>query len=131
MRRPPSDTRTDPLFPYRTLFRSATAIGYSSGLFLAGVVASVTASDTFFPVESKVPPTGFGGRKFGDCTQYRQIPEPTLFQAAAPAVWPRDSRDTTELARFPLRASLLSRSAARRVGKECVSTCRSRWLPYH
>src|SRR3546814_20824146 len=22
------------------------------------------------------------------------------------------------------------RSAARRVGKECVSTCRSRWLPY-
>src|SRR3546814_15615217 len=23
------------------------------------------------------------------------------------------------------------RSAERRVGKECVSTCRSRWLPYH
>src|SRR3546814_11174013 len=23
------------------------------------------------------------------------------------------------------------RSAARRVGKECVSTCRSRWSPYH
>src|SRR3546814_10537610 len=23
------------------------------------------------------------------------------------------------------------RSADRRVGKECVSTCRSRWLPYH
>src|SRR3546814_17874194 len=22
-------------------------------------------------------------------------------------------------------------SAERRVGKECVSTCRSRWLPYH
>src|SRR3546814_19965131 len=25
----------------------------------------------------------------------------------------------------------LVRSEARRVGKECVSTCRSRWLPYH
>src|SRR3546814_13805142 len=25
----------------------------------------------------------------------------------------------------------LSRSEARRVGKECVSTCRSRWSPYH
>src|SRR3546814_20831492 len=25
----------------------------------------------------------------------------------------------------------LSRSAERRVGKECVSTCRSRWSPYH
>src|SRR3546814_17694524 len=24
-----------------------------------------------------------------------------------------------------------SRSEARRVGKECVSTCRSRWAPYH
>src|SRR3546814_13360926 len=24
-----------------------------------------------------------------------------------------------------------SRSEARRVGKECVSTCRSRWSPYH
>src|SRR3546814_12685267 len=28
-------------------------------------------------------------------------------------------------------AMLLVRSEARRVGKECVSTCRSRWSPYH
>src|SRR3546814_13889472 len=27
--------------------------------------------------------------------------------------------------------SLAARSAERRVGKECVSTCRSRWTPYH
>src|SRR3546814_1669591 len=26
---------------------------------------------------------------------------------------------------------LISRSEERRVGKECVSTCRSRWSPYH
>src|SRR3546814_18423224 len=26
---------------------------------------------------------------------------------------------------------LLVRSEERRVGKECVSTCRSRWSPYH
>src|SRR3546814_4438652 len=26
---------------------------------------------------------------------------------------------------------LVSRSEERRVGKECVSTCRSRWSPYH
>src|SRR3546814_10208756 len=26
---------------------------------------------------------------------------------------------------------LFERSAGRRVGKECVSTCRSRWSPYH
>src|SRR3546814_20183826 len=26
---------------------------------------------------------------------------------------------------------IMFRSEARRVGKECVSTCRSRWSPYH
>src|SRR3546814_4753049 len=31
---------------------------------------------------------------------------------------------------WPLVAGL-SRSEERRVGKECVSTCRSRWSPYH
>src|SRR3546814_17453422 len=28
-------------------------------------------------------------------------------------------------------AVIASRSEGRRVGKECVSTCRSRWSPYH
>src|SRR3546814_15608273 len=28
-------------------------------------------------------------------------------------------------------AELYPRSEERRVGKECVSTCRSRWSPYH
>src|SRR3546814_2343508 len=27
--------------------------------------------------------------------------------------------------------AILARSEERRVGKECVSTCRSRWSPYH
>src|SRR3546814_1167998 len=29
------------------------------------------------------------------------------------------------------RSPTLARSEERRVGKECVSTCRSRWSPYH
>src|SRR3546814_12740777 len=29
------------------------------------------------------------------------------------------------------RTMLMPRSEERRVGKECVSTCRSRWSPYH
>src|SRR3546814_12858874 len=29
------------------------------------------------------------------------------------------------------RGAILTRSEERRVGKECVSTCRSRWSPYH
>src|SRR3546814_20309464 len=30
-----------------------------------------------------------------------------------------------------LKARFFDRSEERRVGKECVSTCRSRWSPYH
>src|SRR3546814_19688437 len=30
-----------------------------------------------------------------------------------------------------LEAAVAERSEERRVGKECVSTCRSRWSPYH
>src|SRR3546814_1549743 len=41
-------------------------------------------------------------------------------------------RSTTSV-RIGIRrcASLRMRSEERRVGKECVSTCRSRWSPYH
>src|SRR3546814_20616336 len=37
-------------------------------------------------------------------------------------------RDFRTLAGLP---ELVRRSEERRVGKECVSTCRSRWSPYH
>src|SRR3546814_2635235 len=30
-----------------------------------------------------------------------------------------------------MRSCVMFRSEERRVGKECVSTCRSRWSPYH
>src|SRR3546814_3977399 len=36
-------------------------------------------------------------------------------------------RQLASIARLKLRV----RSEERRVGKECVSTCRSRWSPYH
>src|SRR3546814_8314496 len=35
------------------------------------------------------------------------------------------------LSENPQRRESKSRSEERRVGKECVSTCRSRWSPYH
>src|SRR3546814_13677788 len=37
----------------------------------------------------------------------------------------------TVLANLPFRFGGMARSEERRVGKECVSTCRSRWSPYH
>src|SRR3546814_12229433 len=49
-----------------------------------------------------------------------------------------DSCAVTKLQPFLLQffhrvchVNVLSRSEERRVGKECVSTCRSRWSPYH
>src|SRR3546814_2833953 len=32
---------------------------------------------------------------------------------------------------MPIAVFVVARSEERRVGKECVSTCRSRWSPYH
>src|SRR3546814_13689655 len=44
------------------------------------------------------------------------------------AAWP-GGRGWTSTWAYTL--SILKRSEERRVGKECVSTCRSRWSPYH
>src|SRR3546814_13075699 len=41
------------------------------------------------------------------------------------------SRWHTVLDKEPIEIDALVRSEERRVGKECVSTCRSRWSPYH
>src|SRR3546814_14836270 len=41
--------------------------------------------------------------------------------------WLQANRDNANIA----HATCLMRSEERRVGKECVSTCRSRWSPYH
>src|SRR3546814_14223691 len=42
------------------------------------------------------------------------------------------SSDVTALTRIPgIGKKTAERSEERRVGKECVSTCRSRWSPYH
>src|SRR3546814_11653675 len=37
----------------------------------------------------------------------------------------------SQICRMPASQSATARSAERRVGTECVSTCRSRWSPYH
>src|SRR3546814_16155527 len=40
-------------------------------------------------------------------------------------------QNATENTPFSYVVPATSRSEERRVGKECVSTCRSRWSPYH
>src|SRR3546814_11581563 len=51
------------------------------------------------------------------------ISEPTIFTVLQPD-------GITDYVARPL-ILLVIRSEERRVGKECVSTCRSRWSPYH
>src|SRR3546814_15003166 len=53
-----------------------------------------------------------------------------LFPAAA-AIRAAPKSPDARRARQQLQEALISRSEERRVGKECVSTCRSRWSPYH
>src|SRR3546814_18288370 len=62
---------------------------------------------------------------------------PKSFSAwrAAPYRWVRSSAIALSSAgpihRTTRWVASLGRSEERRVGKECVSTCRSRWAPYH
>src|SRR3546814_17209030 len=58
--------------------------------------------------------------------------DPRRGEAAGPQrgrVAERDARDALARLRLDYRRNL--RSEERRVGKECVSTCRSRWSPQH
>src|SRR3546814_13695774 len=107
LRRPPGSTRTDTLFPYTTLFRSVAA-----GPALRGLDRTEFAAP-----------------------QLRQIRGDFAPQRDAAVLQPRigearmATRGLQRLVRGLLRMPL--RSEERRVGKECVSTCRSRWSPYH
>src|SRR3546814_14339661 len=40
-------------------------------------------------------------------------------------------KEATKKAMPQISGAVVGRSEERRVGKECVSTCRSRWSPYH
>src|SRR3546814_5820290 len=62
------------------------------------------------------------------------VPDITNNQVQINAVAP--SFSPTEIEKqvtYPIENALsgIARSEERRVGKECVSTCRSRWSPYH
>src|SRR3546814_20303440 len=56
----------------------------------------------------------------------------TLAIAGACLAWGIDNNLTRKISGSdPMPIAMIKRSEERRVGKECVSTCRSRWWPYH
>src|SRR3546814_11347021 len=108
IRRPPRSTRTDTLFPSTTLFRSD------------GGILTVSTSPSL-AVKWLIPRLGrfYQGHPEVDL---RIRPDPAVVDLQAEA-------DSIDMAiRFGQEGF---RSEERRVGKECVSTCRSRWSPYH
>src|SRR3546814_16736798 len=109
LRRPPRSTRTDTLFPYTTLFRSPAAE--------AAALAALHRPDEMLGEIGTVVVAGARGA-------YLRL-------LAADALGDRRRR-VHGLRRHAVDALQRPvRSEERRVGKECVSTCRSRWSPYH
>src|SRR3546814_17967914 len=102
IRRPPRSTRTDTLFPYTTLFRSPNA---------DGIVSKIRwVLDVYATREE---------RALTKAQRLTWAEQAVRTMRAAAGV-------LKTIAEQPAR-----RSEERRVGKECVSTCRSRWSTYH
>src|SRR3546814_20877073 len=108
IRRPPRSTRTDTLFPYTTLFRSNLE------------------SST-----SELSDSANGGiRRDPELGEHEDVAPP----AKAPQSefdFDPDEDDSAAERNLQQADRLMRRSEERRVGKECVSTCRSRGSPYH
>src|SRR3546814_16593320 len=113
IRRPPRSTRTDTLFPYTTLFRSRL-------LGRLGDPLEIGFGEEFFGVER--------GHAAGAGRRHRLAIDFVHHITACEHAGDRGAR----AARFDLDITVrieIERSEERRVGKECVSTCRSRWSP--
>src|SRR3546814_13913524 len=127
IRRPPISTRTDTLFPYTTLFRSFTVARLEADivdrdhgglvLALAGAgLAEVFGCDHGALLMGMRGVRGVKGTKENGGVEV--VGAMKSRRAAIPF-----------LPLLPLLPRF--RQEERRVGKECVSQCRSRWSPNH
>src|SRR3546814_18749746 len=134
-RRPPRSTRTDTLFPYTTLFRSGEppptlfeylpenallfvdeshqTIGQINGMSRGDHKRKITLAEYGFRLPSAIDnrPLRFN--------EWDAMRPQTTYVSATPGGWEME------------QTGGVFRSEERRVGKECVSTCRFRWSPYH
>src|SRR3546814_17053426 len=109
IRRPPRSTRTDTLFPYTTLFRSRFDAFDGVAHFLGPFLMEEFGTDDGTAQRDDTReqrPTGSGVETIAHSLEF-----PWISVLAASVASPR--------------------SEERRVGKECVRTCRSRGSPHH
>src|SRR3546814_15413713 len=114
IRRPPRSTRTDTLFPYTPLFRSISIVEDGEGVDAKGYGVRKLGSpekvdaDTIFP-------TGSTGKAVTTAAIAILVDEGKMD-------W--DEKVIDHLPDFRMHDP---GSEERRVGKECVGTCRSQW----
>src|SRR3546814_12614629 len=136
IRRPPRCTRTDTLFPYTTLFRSI--LPWNIWALLRRRVACwyerirLIVSDILLPVVNDRS-VEYGS---ADAEHPHQDDGRDRVAQHGPEN-PLTERDVLfhigllSVVGFNYPHVRAVRSEERRVGKECVRTCRSRWSPYH
>src|SRR3546814_14053023 len=126
IRHPPRSTRTDPLFPYTTLFRSEVV----RGALLA------------IPKGHREAGLALG---LGKPRIFTRLILPQMWRLALPGlgnlfmILMKDTalvsviglEEIMRRSQIAVTASKEPRSEERRVGTECVCTCRSRWSPSH
>src|SRR3546814_19971469 len=121
IRRPPRSTRTDTLFPYTTLFRSHSA------------PTADPHSDVYRCQKRVFPLACDECRTDGDLQtrSRRSLPPAARHRPAYPSKFVSRLFPCLELQNGRRRQCRAhdSRSEKRRVGKECVSTCRTRGWP--
>src|SRR3546814_7835528 len=98
--------------------------------------SDVCSSDLLTVVENEARAREVAAYRQEQATKKRTTAAPTSFEHMFAAL-------NTKVIEYPVVVkgdvqgsveaivSSLNRSEERRVGKECVSTCRSRWSPYH
>src|SRR3546814_12598831 len=126
IRRPPRSTRTDTLFPYTTLFRAVSA---------AIEFVETRESRQFVQREDRW--------EFKPHGRLSRLVRAAFAWAVRKGHFSNAFDERIEFSRHVIkpdsvieavvrqRAEVFERSEERRVGKECVSTCRSRWSAYH
>src|SRR3546814_19294809 len=118
IRRPPRSTRTDTLFPYTTLFRSLPNLIERAG-------TSVSSGGSITAIYTVLADGDDGNDPVVDSA--RSILDGHIVLSRPPAE--RGVYPAIDLGPSVRRVMTDIRSEERTVGKECVSTCRTRGSP--
>src|SRR3546814_12845757 len=125
IRRPPRSQRTDTLFPYTTLFRSDDAAASESGEIDEITFDGFDIDDDGASLVVDVPDDAGATASTGGI----ELVDVDALMASVDSLETADGEVPSPPAAEPTIDT--DRSEAPRVGKECVSTCKSRWWPYY